>query len=395
MAKRIKRHILGKTRTFFVSTSPGMERLCFDELLTLGLSMADATITKGGVAFENRVHACYLANLRLRTANRIVMRIETFRSTNFRQLGKKLIGLPWELYLHKDATVTIHVTSRHSRLFHSDAIAERFRKSLAQRWQLADGHGEKKPDISRYPQQIFVRARNDRFTVSIDSSGDLLHKRGLKTHGGTAPIRETLAAAILIVAGYGGNEPLVDPLCGTGTFSFEGAMMANYIPAGWYRNFAFMGWPCFRPSRWKHIRGSAENEIVRRNQPLVCASDKDRHTCRVLEKAVLDNDLTGTVSVFKKDFFDLLPCHIQERTEMEKEGLVVLNPPYGRRLKTKTSSEKIFVEICKKLKKDFTGWKIALIAPNKKLVKNVPFPVATHDFFHGGLNLTLLTGRIR
>jgi putative N6-adenine-specific DNA methylase len=200
---------------------------------------------------------------------------------------------------------------------------------------------------------------------------------------------------MLTVAGYDGNEPLVDPLCGTGTFSLEAAMMANHIPAGWYREFAFMGWPCFRPSRWKYIRSTAKNAIVCRKLPMVCASDKDERNCRVLEKAVCDNDLIGTICVFKKDFFDLRPRHIKERTKMKKAGLVVLNPPYGRRLETKTNSEKMFVHLCKKLKRDFKGWKMALVAPNKKLVKSVPFPVSTHDFVHGGLNLTLLTGRIR
>jgi len=395
LERRIKRHVLGKTRTFFVSTAPGMERLCLEELSALGPSMADATATEGGVGFEGHVHDCYLANLKLRMANRILMRIETFRATNFRQLEKKLAGLPWELYLHRGAACDIQVTSRHSRLFHGAAIAERFRQSLAQRRDLPCGQMKDSQGISRFPQQIFVRALNDRFTVSIDSSGALLHKRGLKTQVGKAPIRETIAAVILAVAGFRGDEPLVDPMCGAGTFSLEGAMMANHIPAGWYRDFAFMGWPCFRSSRWEHIRGSAENQIVLRNQPIVCASDKDRQTCQALEKTVRDNDLAGTISVVAKDFFDLLPSHIQERTQTKKQGLVVLNPPYGRRLESRAQSEKLFVEICKKLQKDFKGWKIALIAPNKHLVKNVPFPAASHHLFHGGLNLVLLTGKIR
>jgi putative N6-adenine-specific DNA methylase len=356
--------------------------------------MKDPKISKGGIVFDDRVHVCYLANLKLRTANRIVMRIATFKATNFRQLQKKLTDLPWELYLHKDATVTFHVSSKKSRLFHSEAISKRCEESLAQRWQRLDGLDETERDLDRCPQQILVRAQNDRFTVSIDSSGDLLHKRGMKIHGGKAPLRETLAAAILSVADYRSYRPLVDPLCGTGTFSLEGAMMANHIPAGWYRDFAFTGWPCFRPSRWKHIRNSAEKEIVHRNQPIIFASDKDPRSCGVLEKTVGDNNLAGTICVFKKNFFDLLPCHIQERTEMSKKGLVVINPPYGRRLETKMDSDKMFVHILKKIKTDFKGWTIALIAPNKKLVKNVPFTVSTYDFFHGGLNLTLLTGKI-
>lgn len=393
--KRVKRHVLGKIRSFFVSTLPGIERLCFDELLSLGLSMADAKLMKGGVEFRDRVHECYLANLKLRMANRILMRIEAFQATNFRQLEKKLAGLPWELYLHKEASYEINVTSRHSRLFHREAIADQFKKSVAERWSLANRYLEQKQDISRFPQQIFVRAFNDRFTVSIDSSGDLLHKRGLKIYSGKAPIRETIAAAILAEAGYHGGEPLLDPMCGTGTFSLEGAMIANHIPAGWYRDFAFMGWPCFKPLRWKHIRREAERSITRMNEPIIFASDKDQSICLKLEKMIRENNLSGTISVFRKDFFDLLPSEIKRLTKTERKGLITINPPYGRRLGSKNNSEKMFVEICEKLKKDFKGWKIALIAPSRSLAKKVPFTVAAHDLFHGGLNLILLTGRIR
>ena len=393
--KRVKRHVLGKIRSFFVSTLPGIEQLCFDELLSLGISMADATPMKGGVEFRDRVHNCYLANLKLRTANRILMRIETFRATNFRQLGKKLTGLPWELYLHKDAACEVNVTSRHSRLFHKDAIADQVKESVAERWNLANRYLENKQDISRFPQQIFVRAFNDRFTISIDSSGELLHKRGLKIHGGKAPIRETIAAAILAEAGYHSDEPLLDPMCGTGTFSLEGAMIANHVPAGWYRNFAFMGWPCFRPSRWKYIRSEAEKSIKRINKPIIFASDKDQNICLKLEKVIRENNLSGTISVLRRDFFDLLPSDIKGLTKTERNGLVTINPPYGRRLGSKDNSEKMFVKICQKLKKDFNGWKIALIVPSRDLVKKVPFKVAAHDLFHGGLNLTFLTGKIR
>jgi len=391
--KRVKRHVLGRTRSFFVATSPGMERLCLDELASLGLDTLDATVTKGGIEFSGRVHECYLANLKLRTANRILMRIEGFQATNFRQLAKKLESLPWELYLPGGAACVINVTSRHSRLFHKDAIADQFKESLAKQIPLDDSDSKREQHPSHFSQRIFVRVFNDSFTVSIDSSGDLLHKRGLKTHVGTAPIRETIAAAVLAVAGYRGGEPLLDPMCGSGTFSLEGAMVANHIPAGWYRGFAFMGWPCFRSSRWGHIRREAEKAITRPSEPIVFASDKDEDTCKTLAEVIRKNDLSGTVAVFAKNFFDLGTPDIEGLTK-SKHGLVIINPPYGRRLETQDRSDRLFVEICEKLRSDFKGWKTALIAPERSLIKKVPFAVTAHDLFHGGLNLTLLTGRI-
>lgn len=393
--KRIKRHVLGKTGSFFVSTLPGIEHLCAKELALAGILMKDATLSKGGIEFSGRVHDCYLANLHLRLANRILMRIKTFTATNFRQLEKKLTGFPWELYLHNDASCEISVTAIHSRLFHSDAIASRFKQSMADRRRLMAPDSSEKKDLARFSQQIFVRVADDRFTVSIDSSGTLLHKRGLKTQGGKAPIRETTAAAILALAGYQAGETLIDPMCGSGTFSLEGAMMVNHIPAGWYRNFAFMGWPCFKATRWKHIRRKAENRITRLTEPVIFASDKDQENCHALETVIQKTDLSETISVCAKNFFDLLPTDINGLPKSAPRGLVTINPPYGRRMETKQASEKLFAEICKKLKKDFIGWKIALILPSKHLIKKVPFKVTAHDLFHGGLNLTLLTGRIR
>jgi putative N6-adenine-specific DNA methylase len=326
------------------------------------------------------------------------MRIATFGATNFRQLEKRAGGIPWELYLPKDAACEIHVTTRQSRLFHTGAVAEAFKLHLAERLGNVDGGMKDKQGLPQFPQQVFVRALNDRFTVSIDSSGDLLHKRGLKIYGGRAPIRETVASGILVLAGYVPGEPFLDPMCGAGTFSLEAAMIANRIPAGWYRRFAFMGWPCFRPSRWKHIRREAEKSICKPIRPHIFASDTDPANCRTLKNVILENHLSDTVIVSERNFFDLLPPRgenrIEKMTTPAQNGLIAINPPFGRRLKTPGAGEKMFVKICKKLKSDFKGWKIALIAPKTSLVGKVPFNVTPHGFFHGGLKLTVLTGRI-
>ncbi len=242
LSKRIKRHVIGRRHNFFVATSPGFEPVCLQELLKLKPAASEACVTPGGVEFEGRLDDCYLANLNLRSANRILMRIHTFKSSNFRKLEKKLGDIPWELYLHAGRVPKVHVSTKHCRLRHSGAITERFRTTIAA--QLSRFESVKKiTKIASAEQNIYVRGIDDRFTVSIDSSGDLLYKRGLKKHAGKAPLRETLAAAALLLAGYDGRDPLLDPMCGSGTFSLEGALMAKRIPAGWLRDFAFMGWP--------------------------------------------------------------------------------------------------------------------------------------------------------
>ena len=390
LSKRVKRHVTGRMQNFFAATAPGFEKLCFDELMSLPLSVSakSAVIVEGGVEFRGRVHDCYLANLNLRTANRILMRIGAFKATNFDQLEKRLADLPWELFLCPGFPPKISVTARHSRLYHKDAIAERFQASISDRLAQTGLH-EDIQDISFYRQQIFVRVAEDRFTVSIDSSGEILHKRGIKKHGGTAPLRETIAAAMLKFGKYNCREPLADPLCGSGTFSLEAAMMATHTPPGWLRDFAFMGWPAFRPQRWAYIKRESEKNFTRLKRPLIFASDKDKAACSRLQQCVRKYDFSGIIRVHCSDFFNFSPSELTKKT-----GLVVLNPPYGRRIETVEGSETFFYSICEKLGKDYKKWKVAMIVPGKSLVKTVPFRLKSHRFRHGGLNMTLLAGSI-
>jgi putative N6-adenine-specific DNA methylase len=254
--------------------------------------------------------------------------------------------------------------------------------------------GESHKDAGGREQKIFVRVLKDDFTVSIDSSGELLHKRGVKKQGGRAPIRETIAAAALNLAGYNVMEPLVDPMCGSGTFTIEAAMRANNIPPGWYRDFAFMDWPCFRQKRWDYIKKTARKEFSAVTVPTIFASDKDQKAVSAFRKQIRGYPFSKSIAVQQKDFFDLSPADFDLFGEVKQPGMVAINPPYGLRLGKRPESRKLFQDIGRKLVLDFKGWKLILVAPHKSLLKNTPFRFTAAPFFHGGLNLTLLTGRI-
>ncbi len=389
--KRVKRHVLGPMQSFFAATSPGLEKLCFDELSALPLSKNDAKIVKGGVEFKGRVHDCYLANLNLKTANRILMRIANFPASNFVKLEKKAFAIPWELFLYQGILPEVKVTSRHSRLFHKGAVSDRIEKSILKRLDKFGFafRGKEQKNFHTFPQQIFVRAVDDIFTLSMDSSGEHLHKRGIKKHSAHAPIRETLAAAILNLAGYNPKEPLLDPMCGSGTFSLEGALITTNMPAGWFRDFAFMGWPCFKPARWTHIKREAEKLFTPVVSPLIFASDKDQKVCKAFEKKISDYNLTGTIDVSCGNFLDLPSPFATDQT-----GLVVINPPYGLRMGNRHESLKLFHSIINTLKKEYSGWKIAIIVPDDSLLKKIPFQFTLHHLSHGGLKLTLVCGKI-
>ena len=386
--KRIKRHVIGRQHTFFAATSPGLETVCLQELLKLGPVVGKARTTAGGVEFEARLDGCYHANLNLRSASRILMRVDTLKSSNFRQLEKTLNGIPWELYLQPDSLLKVQVTTKHCRLHHSGAIAERFQKAITVRLSQSQP-AQETHETSPTTQNIFVRGIDDCFTVSIDSSGDLLYKRGLKKHRGKAPLRETLAAAALLMVGYDERVPLIDPMCGSGTFSLEAALMAKNIPAGWFRDFAFTRWPSFLIKRWDYIRHQSASRFAKPEQPIIFASDIDPVACHKLERCVQLNGLTNAVRVHQEDFFDLDPGKLTDQT-----GLICINPPYGHRLGDRHDSQKKFHEICNRLKSNYSGWKLVLIAPSRKLAVSVPFPTKFYPILHGGLKRILMVGKI-
>ncbi len=388
MEKRIKRRVTGRDQEFFAVTLPGLEALCLNELASLGIDEKTRRVSKGGVSFQGRVHDAYAANLHLRTASRILMRIDHYQATSFRQLEKHICAFPWELYLFTGQTYDLKVTSSRSRLIHTDAIAERFRQHIDARFA---GQAELALPANKTvpPQKLFIRVVADRFTVSIDSSGEPLYKRGLKTTGGKAPLRETFAAAALRLAGFSPGHTLVDPMCGSGSFSLEAAMISNRIPPGWFREFAFFGWPCFRPGRWKHLRRTAGKLIQPLENQTIFASDIDPDATSGLKRIVKAFDLDQAVRVECRDFFALEPV-----ASTAAPGIITLNPPYGIRLKSGPPVDQLYAKIGRRLSTRFTGWNLALVLPRKELLKHLPFGVQTIAFTHGGLNLILATGQI-
>jgi len=387
LQKRIKRHVTGRLQRFFAATAPGLETVCRNELKSFLPPGTHIAAGQGGVEFDGRLPDCYLANLNLHTANRILMRIRTFYAADFRQLEKSLVDIPWELYVHPGNKTRIHVTTRQSRLYHKDAITERIQECIL--FRFAQNTPEEPCRAAADAPQIFVRVFQNDVAISIDSSGELLYKRGIKPHAARAPLRETIAAAALILAGYTGAEPLIDPLCGSGSFSLEAALMAQHIPPGWYRDFAFRHWPSFQPGRWKHLRRRAEMKIVPIKTPVVFASDRDQQTINTLKENLSRQGLADVVAASTRNFFDYSPKEWTDRT-----GLVALNPPFGRRLGSLQESDALFAEICQWLKKEYRGWKFALIAPRISLVDKVSFKSVVHILPLGGIKIALLTGKI-
>jgi putative N6-adenine-specific DNA methylase len=383
LEKRIKRQVTAREHTFFTVVAPGLASVLREELNALFQGRKEILEAEGGLEFQGTVEDCYKANLHLRTASRIIMRIGSISARDFQTLEGKLSEFPWELYLPSGTIPEIRVTVKKSKLYHSDAVAQRIRESLLKK------QGWEQAVISPSSPAIHVRGINDRFEISVDSSGELLYKRGLTSSGAKAPLRETLAAGLLRIAGYDGAMPLMDPMCGSGTFSREAALMVLNIPPGWFRNFAFTQWPCFRDGRFRHLRRAADNDIRTLEEPLIFTSDKDQESMDRFETSILSTPLSPCIQRTSQDFFDIEPSDI-----FSKKGLVIINPPYGLRLGSEHTSKALIRRIFKRFETRYRGWRGAVLSPFDKTGIKAPAYMKQHPVFHGGLSLYLIHGPI-
>jgi putative N6-adenine-specific DNA methylase len=385
LAKRIRRHVVGREHEFFAVAAPGLEDLCRGELAGLGLN---ARAVAGGAEFSGRLDAAYRANLHLRTASRVLMRLFAFRATSFRSMEEAGGRFPWELYLPPDAPLRIQVATHHCRLHHTAAIAERLSQAIGRRLSLPGDGGGAPADPAR-EQQVFVRGLDDRFLISLDASGANLYLRGVKSHPGRAPLRETIAAACLMRAGFRRGDILLDPMCGTGSFALEAALIAKQVPAGWFRDFACMRWPAFRPQAWEHLKRRAAERIETAASARIFASDIDHEACRRLRACLEANRLADAAAVACRDFFDIDPARTGGRP-----GVVALNPPYGRRLGRRPESRELWGRTLARLAEAYGGWKFVLIAPEEGAAPGPDWPHRAFRFPHGGLMARALVGKI-
>ena len=386
LEKQIRRHVIAQRHFFFAATAPGLEANCLRELVSLCNDLQVQSAVAGGVDFSGRLEALYRANLHLRTAGRILLRLTEFKATNFRQLARKTIAWPWQYYLPGGSVPACKVTALNSRLFHTQAVAENVQQAIGAYWQ-----GKGLPQTGAAGQTLYIRLHQDRVLFSLDSSGPNLYQRGIKTHGDRAPLRETLAAAILQSAGFDPTRLLLDPMCGSGTFSLEAALMAKQIPPGSRRQFAFMQWPAFRLPRWRYLLNAAAADSIRLAQPLIHASDLNPDACTRLAECVRQNDLEDAIVARSADFFSLRPSSFPS---IGTPGLIVLNPPYGLRLQASEKPEAFYGRIMAKLRADFSGWRLALLVPRTERLRLSGFQLKSTELIHGGLPLNLLVGKI-
>ncbi|MFL5310108.1 MAG: class I SAM-dependent RNA methyltransferase, partial [Myxococcales bacterium] len=307
----------------FAVCAPGLEPVLQSELRGLGMP---ARSVPGGAELKGEMRDVERLNLWLRTASRVLVRLGEVKATSFTELVRKASALPFETVARPGEPVALRVTCRKSRLYHSGAVAQRLHEALQGRLggevPLAD-HDEE----SAHPAQLLLaRFDHDVCTVSGDSSGALLHRRGYRLAQSQAPLRETLAAAVLLAAGYTGAEPLLDPLCGSGTIPIEAALIARRRAPGLVREFAFQRWPGHDARGFESLRAEAREHQLERSPAAIASSDAD---AAAIAAAQGNAQRAGVAADLR---FDLAPLR-EARPPAGAPGLIATNPPYGVRLR--------------------------------------------------------------
>ncbi|MDP3353909.1 MAG: class I SAM-dependent RNA methyltransferase [Flavobacteriaceae bacterium] len=342
------------------TTSFGLEAVLADELRALGAQK----VTEGvrSVSFFGDNGFLYKANLSLRTAIRILKPINEFKIFDEVDLTKSLQRINWEDYLSVDGTFAINAVvnskffttnSHYISLKSKDAIADYFRHKY---------HRRPNVDIQEPDLKIHVHIQHDNLTVSIDSSGDSLHKRGYRTATNIAPINEVLAAGMVLLSGYDGNSHFIDPMCGSGTILIEAAMIAHHIPANINRKgFAFEKWANFDANLYELIK-QALLKKVRNTDYKIIGYDKAPSAVLKAKDNIENANLEGFITVEQRNFFE---------TEKEVEGPTTLlfNPPYGERLQIETAP--FYKEIGDTLKNHYPDTTVWFITSDLEGLKHV------------------------
>ena len=340
------------------TASFGIESVVADELRELGYS--DLKVDNGKIEFTGTVYDICKTNIWLRSADRVLLKIGEFEAKSFEELFEKTKALPWHKIIERNGKFPVaKISSVKSTLFSKSDSQAIVRKavveSLKQKYRV-DWFSEDGADF-----EIKVQILKDLVTISIDTSGEGLHKRGYRPILNKAPIKETMAAALIKLSKWkGGNRPFLDPTCGTGTFLIEAAMIAKNIAPGANRNFASEKWSIIPEEMWINARDEAfsmENDST----PIIIGSDIDKNTLSIAAKNIEAAGFSDIIKLEHKPLSDI-------SSEYEY-GAIMSNPPYGERISDEAEVETLYREMGKVFREKFPTWSYYIITSNEKFQK--------------------------
>lgn len=356
----------------FVSTAPGLEPWLIAEAKAHGF--AGLRPMAGGMAFDGDWADVWRANLTLRGASRVLVRMGSFRAMHLAQLDKRARKFTWADWIAPGTPVRIETTCRKSRIYHAGAATQRVATALQETLnaQITDTAA----------LRLLVRIEDDLVSFSLDSSGSPLHKRGHKEAVGKAPMRETMAALFLRAAGYDGQMPVRDPMCGSGTFVIEAAEMAAGLLPGRSRNFAFEDLPSFDAARFDALQTPPRETDLR-----FTGSDRDAGAIKMSQANAARAGVSALCDFTQAPVSDIVPDG--------PPGLVICNPPYGARIGNKGALFALHKSLGDALRSRFAGWRVGIITSDAQLARATALPLDAGPYVaHGGLKVRLYSGQL-
>ena len=366
---------------YFATVARGLEPIAAQELERLGASNIQPEFT--GVRFTGNQKTLYRVNLWSRILFRVLVPIARFSCSNAKQLYYQIQGISWSDYLTPDQTFAVHCTGSNQQLNHThftalqvkNAIIDQQRRQFKQRSSI----DTKNPDL-----QINFHIHQNQGILSLDSSGSSLHRRGYRAAVGKAPLKESLAAALLDLAEWDVNLPFLDPMCGSGTLPLEASLKALNIAPGLFReNFGFMNWKDFDPQLWQQLEQEAEQAEKPQLPAAILGYDQD---AEMLSQAQDNAQQCGVL-----DQITLMKKSLETLEAPSDQGVIICNPPYGERLGNAEELGALYKQLGDIFKQRFKGWTAFILCGSKALSKQVGLRTSRRiAVYNGSLPCTLL-----
>ncbi|MEL6999262.1 MAG: class I SAM-dependent RNA methyltransferase [Pseudomonadota bacterium] len=359
-------------------TAPGLERPLADEARAHGFTPTGTD--PGGVEIRGTWPDIWRANLCLRGASRVLVRLGSFRAMHPAQLDKRARKFPWAETFRPDTLLRLYVTCRKSKIYHAGAARDRIARAITE--ELGAPIAK---DATQDALRLVVRIEDDLCTISLDTSGAPLHQRGHKQAVGKAPLRETMAALFLRQMGFDGTQPVLDPMCGSGTVPIEAAEIALGLAPGRSRAFAFQRLSSFNPDAWEALCSKPPQ-----GSPITCyGSDRDAGAIRMASENAARAGVAEHTSFERHAISDAAP-------PPGVPGIVLTNPPYGGRIGNRKLLFGLYGSLGETLRTRFPGWRVGIITNDAGLAKATGLGVtpAGPPVAHGGLKVCLYLGEV-
>lgn len=370
----------GNSFNCFAAVPRGAEELCASELAAIGITGMNPG--RGGVSFVTDRAGLYRSNLWLRTASRLLVQLAVFQCKSPEELYAGVHLIPWQDIITPAMTLAVDCTLRDSALTHSGFVALKTKDAVVDRIRRACG-SRPNVDTASPDVRINVHLHRNVCTVSLDSSGDSLDRRGYRLERNEAPLRETLAAAVIALTGWDGAVPLADPMCGSGTIPVEAALLAARIPPGLKRAFGFQRWLDYDRRLWERLHREATDGVRKIPAGLITGYDLDSRALALARRNSAHAGLEGGVHFFHASLLDFKP-------EGDK-GVVIINPPYGIRMGEQDDLRELYCQIGDIMKKRCRGWTGYVLTGNLELAKYIGLKASRRFvLFNGPIECRLL-----